>query len=309
VSDPAFDALAARPMITAHGDEMEPRPAPALILLARNLWSSAAGRVGLSCVLLIVGCAILDTWIVPYDPNAIDVSARLAGPSFRHWLGADQLGRDLLSRIIDGSRVVMGIVVIGVGVALTIGMGVGIMAGYGFRTVGAMFALFCDVIRSLPMMLFALAVASLIGTGLGTVTLIVIMFLIPVYFRVARNQTMVLKQSEYVTAARAMGASSLRVMLKHILPNLIGQMVVLVAMDVPTVIGIEAGLSFLGEGARPPLATWGSLLRDGFAFIREAPHIAMVAGVPIIIATIGFTFLGEALRDSLDPRVTRGHRH
>jgi peptide/nickel transport system permease protein len=194
-------------------------------------------------------------------------------------------------------------------VALAIGMAAGVIAGYGFRTVGAMFALFCDVIRSLPMMLFALAVASLIGTGLGTVTLIVIVFLIPVYFRIARNQTVVLKQSEYVTAARAMGASSLRVMLKHILPNLIGQMVVLVAMDVPTVIGIEAGLSFLGEGARPPLATWGSLLRDGFAFIREAPHIAMVAGVPIVIATIGFTFLGEALRDSLDPRVTRGPRH
>jgi peptide/nickel transport system permease protein len=277
--------------------------------LARNLWSSAAGRVGLSCVLLIVGCALLDPWIVPYDPNAIDVSARLAAPSFQHWLGADQLGRDLLSRIIDGSRVVMSIVVIGVGVALAIGMAAGVIAGYGFRTVGAMFALFCDVIRSLPMMLFALAVASLIGTGLGTVTLIVIVFLIPVYFRIARNQTVVLKQSEYVTAARAMGASSLRVMLKHILPNLIGQMVVLVAMDVPTVIGIEAGLSFLGEGARPPLATWGSLLRDGFAFIREAPHIAMVAGVPIVIATIGFTFLGEALRDSLDPRVTRGPRH
>jgi peptide/nickel transport system permease protein len=296
-------------MTSARDDEMEPRPAPAVLLLLRNLWGSAAGRVGLSCVLLIVGCALLDSCIVPYDPNAIDVSARLAAPSLKHWLGADQLGRDLLSRIIDGSRVVMGIVVVGVGVALTIGMAAGVIAGYGFRTLGATFALFCDVIRSLPMMLFALAVASLIGTGLGTVTLIVILFLIPVYFRVSRNQTMVLQQSEYVTAARAMGASSLRVMLKHILPNLVGQMMVLVAMDVPTVIGIEAGLSFLGEGARPPLATWGSLLRDGFAFIREAPHIALVAGLPILIATIGFTFLGEALRDSLDPRVARRSSH
>jgi peptide/nickel transport system permease protein len=255
-----------------------------------------------------VACALLDSRIVPYDPNAIDVSARLAAPSLEHWLGADQLGRDLLSRIIDGSRVVMGLVVVGVGAALAIGMAAGVIAGYGFRTLGAVFALFCDVIRSLPMMLFALAVASLIGTGMGTVTLIVILFLIPVYFRVARNQTVVLKQSEYVTAARAMGASSLRVMLKHILPNLVGQMLVLVAMDVPTVIGIEAGLSFLGEGARPPLATWGSLLRDGFAFIREAPHIALVAGLPILVATIGFTFLGEALRDSLDPRIARGPR-
>jgi peptide/nickel transport system permease protein len=277
--------------------------------LLRNLWGSAAGRVGLTCVLLIVGCALLDAWIVPYDPNAIDVTARLAVPSLRHWLGTDQLGRDLLSRVIDGSRVVMGIVVVGVGGALTIGMASGVVAGYGFRTLGAVFALFCDVIRSLPMMLFALAVASLIGTGIGTVTLIVILFLIPVYFRVSRSQTVILKQSEYVTAARAMGASSMRVMLKHILPNLVGQTLVLVAMDVPTVIGIEAGLSFLGEGARPPVATWGSLLRDGFAFIREAPHIALVAGLPILIATIGFTFLGEALRDSLDPRVARRSRH
>jgi peptide/nickel transport system permease protein len=296
-------------MISARDDEREPRPAAAILLLLRNLWGSAAGRIGLSCVLLIVACALLDSRIVPYDPNAIDVSARLAAPSLEHWLGADQLGRDLLSRIIDGSRVVMGLVVVGVGVALAIGMAAGVIAGYGFRTLGAVFALFCDVIRSLPMMLFALAVASLIGTGMGTVTLIVILFLIPVYFRVALNQTVVLKQSEYVTAARAMGASSLRVMLKHILPNLVGPMLVLVAMDVPTVIGIEAGLSFLGEGARPPLATWGSLLRDGFAFIREAPHIALVAGLPILVATIGFTFLGEALRDSLDPRIARGPRH
>ncbi len=296
-------------MTSAHDDELGRRPAPAPLLLLRSLWSSAAGRLGSCCVLLIVGCAVLDTWIVPYDPNAIDVSARLAVPSLKHWLGADQLGRDLLSRIIDGSRVVMGIVAIGVGAALAVGMAAGVIAGYGFRTLGAIFALFCDVIRSLPMMLFALAVASLIGTGLATVTLIVILFLIPVYFRVAHNQTVVLKHSEYVTAARAMGASSLRVMLRHILPNLVGQMVVLVAMDVPTVIGIEAGLSFLGEGARPPLATWGSLLRDGFAFIREAPHIALVAGLPIVIATIGFTFLGEALRDSLDPRVARRARH
>jgi peptide/nickel transport system permease protein len=290
-------------------EEVQARPAAPGVTLLRNLWSSTAGRVGVVCVLLIVACAVFDDWIVRYDPNGIDVSARLAGPSFKHWLGADQLGRDLLSRIIDGSRLVMQVVVVGVGVALTIGVSAGVLAGYGFRTFGAAFALLCDVIRSLPMMLFALAVASLIGTGIGTVTLIVILFLIPVYFRVARNQTVVLKQSEYVTAARAMGASSVRVMRRHILPNLAGQMLVLIAMDVPTVIGIEAGLSFLGEGARPPVATWGSLLRDGFAFIREAPHIALAASLPILIATIGFTFLGEALRDALDPRLAGRSRH
>jgi len=309
VSAPPFDVVVDRRMSSTRDDEAQERPCAAVLLLMRELWSSAAGRVGVTCVLLILACALLDSKIVPYGPNDIDISARLAAPSLKHWLGADQLGRDLLSRIIDGSQAVMALVAVGVGVALAIGMAAGVIAGYGFRTMGAIFALLCDVIRSLPMMLFALAVASLIGTGLGTVALIVIMFLVPVYFRVARNQTVVLKQSEYVTAARAMGASSLRVMLNHILPNLIGQMVVLVAMDVPTVIGIEAGLSFLGQGARPPLATWGSLLRDGFAFIREAPHIALVAGLPIVIATIGFTFLGEALRDALDPRVARGSRH
>jgi len=293
----------------ARDEEVQPRPAHTPVILFRNLLGSMAGRVGLTCVLMILTCALLDKLIAPYDPNAIDVSARLQVPSLRHWLGTDQLGRDLLSRVIDGSRLVMGIVIVGVGGALSIGMGAGVLAGYGFRTLGTVFALFCDVIMSLPMMLFALAVATLIGGGIGTVTLIVIVFLIPIYFRVARNQTIVLKQSEYVTAARAMGASSSRVMLVHILPNLVGQMLVLVAMDVPAVIGIEAGLSFLGEGARPPVATWGSILRDGFAFIREAPHIALVAGLPILIATVGFTFLGEALRDSLDPRVAGRHRN
>jgi peptide/nickel transport system permease protein len=296
-------------MTPARQEEAHPRPAPALVLLLRHLLGSAAGRIGMTCVLMTLACALLARWIVPYDPNAIDVSVRLQVPSLRHWLGTDQLGRDLLSRIIDGSRVVMGVVIVGVGGALSIGVAAGVLAGYGFRALGAVFALLCDVIMSLPMMLFALAVATLIGGGIGTVTSMVIVFLIPIYFRVARNQTFVLKQSEYVTAARAMGASSMRVMLIHILPNLAGQMLVLVAMDVPAVIGIEAGLSFLGEGARPPLASWGSILRDGFAFIREAPHIALVAGLPILVATVGFTFLGEALRDALDPRAALRNRN
>jgi peptide/nickel transport system permease protein len=131
----------------------------------------------------------------------------------------------------------------------------------------------------------------------------VIAFMAPAYFRVTRSQTLALKTSEFIVAARAMGASPLRIMSRHLLPNMTGPLLVLIAMDIPTVIGIEAGLSFLGQGAQPPTPTWGSILRDGFAYIRQSPHIVMAGGLPILVATLGFTFLGEALRDALDPRL------
>ncbi len=274
--------------------------------LWRRVVAGAMGKIGAACAGLILGMALFAGWITPYDPIAIEPMARLQRPGLSHPLGTDQLGRDLLSRVIEGTRIVMGVVAGGIGGALAIGLGMGLAAGYGPRLLAAVLMLICDVVMSVPMMLFALALTTMLGGGLDTVVVVVIAFMIPAYFRVARSQTLALKGSDYVIAARAMGASPLRVVTRHLLPNMAGPLLVLIAMDVPTVIGIEAGLSFLGQGAQPPVPTWGSILRDGFAFIRQSPHIVIAGGLPILIATVGFTFLSEALRDALDPRLAGG---
>lgn len=268
----------------------------------RRVVGTTMGRLGAACAGLVLAPALLAGLLAPYDPIAIRPRERLEPPSLTHPLGTDQLGRDLLSRVIVGSRTVMGVVIAGIGGALSVGLSMGLVAGYGPRLLGAALMLVSDMVMSLPMMLFALAMTAMLGGGIWTVVLVVVAFMIPAYFRVSRSQTLALRNTDYVVAARAMGASPVRVILRHILPNMAGPLLVLVAMDIPTVIGIEAGLSFLGQGSQPPSPTWGSILRDGFAFIRQSPHIVFAGGLPILIATVGFTFLGEALRDALDPR-------
>lgn len=300
-------------MSELHFDVTRTRPAPKIraapawakraAVLARAVLAGAMGRIGAACVGLMLILTVSAGILAPYDPIAIAPQDRLEPPSLSHPLGTDQLGRDLLSRVIEGTRTVMEVVGAGIGGALAIGLSMGLIAGYGPRLLASVLMLLSDVVMSLPMMLFALAMTAMLGGGLGTVVLVVVAFMVPAYFRVARGQTLTLKGSDYVVAARAMGASPLRIVTRHLLPNMAGPLLVLIAMDVPTVIGIESGLSFLGQGAQPPTPTWGSILRDGFAFIRQAPHIVLAGGLPILIATVGFTFFSEALRDALDPRL------
>ncbi len=268
----------------------------------RQVWSGGMGRFALVCVAMLLLCAIFAPWLAPHDPIAIKSALRLKGPSIEYWLGNDQLGRDILSRLIYGSRIAMTVAFVGTGGALLIGSMLGLLAGYGPRQIDALLMLFCDSLMSIPMILFALAVVTLVGSSVATIIMIIITFMVPGYFRVVRGQTRVLRRMEYIIAARAMGASPLSVVVRHLIPNLTGTLLVLVAMDIPAVIAIESGLSFLGQGVQPPEASWGTVLNDGYSFIRQAPHIVIAAGIPIILTTLGFTFLGEALRDALDPR-------
>jgi len=293
--------------VTGVSPAPEIRAAPAWLKraagLARAVLAGTMGKVSAASVGLMLILAVSAGIIAPYDPIAIAPMDRLEGPSLSHPLGTDQLGRDLLSRVFEGTRTVMEVVVAGIGGALAIGLTMGLVAGFGPRLLASALTLVSDVVMSLPMMLFALAMTAMLGGGLETVVFVVIAFMVPAYFRVARGQTLTLKGADYVAAARAMGASPLRIITRHLLPNMAGPLLVLIAMDVPTVIGIESGLSFLGQGAQPPTPTWGSILRDGFAFIRQAPHIVLAGGLRILIATVGFTFFSEALRDALDPRL------
>lgn len=263
------------------------------------------GLMGLIIVGTIVFCAIFAAWIVPYDPVAMNIKDRLQGPSAAHLLGTDQLGRDTFSRVIMGGQVALKVALPAVFGAMAIGLTLGMIAGYGPKWLDNLLMLFFDTIRSFPTVMFALAVVALVGPSLKTVVFVVMATSIPTYGRVARTQTLTLRNSEFILAERSMGASMKRILGVHMLPNIVGVLAVLAAMDIPTVIALEAGLSFLGLGVKPPTPSWGALLKDGYSLIRQTPWLVVGGGLPIILATLGFTFLGESLRDVVDPKLRK----
>ncbi len=187
--------------------------------------------------------------------------------------------------------------------ALFLGLLLGMVAGYGPKWLDNLILLFFDIVRSFPTVMFALAVVALVGPSLNTVIFVIMATSIPTYGRVVRTMTLSIKTSEFIMAERSLGASTFRIMSVHILPNVLGPLAVLAAMDIPTVVGLEAGLSFLGMGVKPPTPSWGSLLNDGYSLIRNTPWLIVAGGIPLILITLGFTFLGEALRDVVDPKL------
>ncbi|MEK0162459.1 MULTISPECIES: ABC transporter permease [unclassified Phaeobacter] len=281
------------------------KPRSELGIILKGVAGNPLGLMGLIIVGAIVFSAIFAPWIVPYDPIAMNIQDRMQGPSASHWLGTDQLGRDTFSRVIMGGQVALKVALPAVFGAMVIGLTLGMIAGYGPKWLDNLLMLLFDTIRSFPTVMFALAVVALVGPSLQTVVFVVMATSIPTYGRVARTQTLTLRNSEFILAERSMGASMARILGVHLLPNIIGVLAVLAAMDIPTVIALEAGLSFLGLGVKPPTPSWGALLKDGYALIRQTPWLVVGGGLPIIIATLGFTFLGESLRDVVDPKLRK----
>jgi len=271
--------------------------------LVSHLMKDRLAIIGLILVILVTSSAILAPMIVPHNPNKINVRNRLKGPSVENWLGTDQLGRDVFSRVIVGSRIALQVALVSIAIAGSCGLLLGMMAGYGSKKLDGILIILFDTIRSFPTIMFALAVVTLVGPSLNTIILVVIVTSIPVYGRIVRTQTQALKHNEFILAEKAMGASKLRILGVHILPNVIGPLLIIASMDIPVVVTIEAGLSFLGLGVRPPTASWGSILNDGYAFIRNTPWLVIAGGAPLILTTLGFTFFGEALRDVFDPKL------
>jgi len=261
------------------------------------------GVFGLALVLLVIFGAIFANFLTGWDPTQINPRARFSDPSGEHLLGTDQLGRDLFARVLHGGRIALYVALVSTGISLVLGIILGLIAGYGPRWLDNLLILLFDAMKSFPTVMLALALVTLTGPSLSAVILVVILVNVPGYARIVRTQTIAIKNSEFVTAAQSMGASTARVLRVHIMPNVIGPLVILASMDIPVVIAIEAGMSFLGLGVRPPTPSWGSILNDGFTQIRETPWIAIAGGLPIIITTLGFTFLGETLRDVFDPRL------
>lgn len=272
----------------------------------QRLMHDPMGAVGVVLVALLVFSAVFAGVLAPFDPAAINVPAKLQPPSPEHWLGTDQLGRDVLSRALYGGRVALTVAL--VSTALSVGAGVilGMIAGFGPRWLDNLIVLSFDTVRAYPVIILALAVGPIFGAGLKTVIGILVVTSIPYYGRIVRTSVISASKADYVEALMAMGMSRARILARHILPNIIGPILILASMDIPVFIAAEAGLSFLGVGVKPPQSSWGLILDDGYKFIRQTYWLVIAGSVPLIAATLGFTFLGEALRDTFDPKLRRG---
>ncbi|MHA6687234.1 ABC transporter permease [Mesorhizobium sp. A556] len=271
--------------------------------ILRRILREPLGAFGLTLVVLVVLSAVFADVLTSYPPTKLSPIDRFAPASFEHLMGTDHLGRDLFSRVLHGGRIALAVALGATGLSLALGILLGLIAGYGPRWLDNVLLLVFDAVKSFPTIMLALTLVTLTGPSLFAVLIVVVLVSVPGYARIIRTQTLVLKSAEHVMAARSMGAGTARILTVHILPNVIGPILILASMDIPVVIAIEAGLSFLGLGVRPPMPSWGSILNDGFVNIRDSYWIVMAGGLPIVLTTLGFTFLGETLRDLFDPRL------
>ena len=271
----------------------------------KKISSDPLGLIGLCLVTLMVISALGASIFAPYDPIQLNIMERLQGPSVNHLLGTDQLGRDLFSRVLFGGQVALKVAFLTIGLALIVGIVLGLIAGYGPAWLDNSIMLLFDTIRSVPTIMLALAAVTVVGPSITTVIFVVAVSSIPNYGRIVLTQTLTLKSKDFVKAEKLMGASLLRILSIHLLPNILGPLLILASMDIPTVIALEAGLSFLGMGVKPPTPSWGSILNDGFSLIRNTPWPIIAGSIPLVLATLGFTFLGESLRDLLDPKLRK----
>jgi peptide/nickel transport system permease protein len=241
--------------------------------------------------------------IAPYDPAEQSIVDRLQGPSLHHLLGTDAIGRDLLSRLIFGVRVELQVAVPATLGALAFGLLLGLAAGFLGGWVDNALIVVMDTIQAFPAVILALAILALLGPSLRNVTIVLVVAFSPAYARVTRALVLAVKQNPYIEAERSLGAGSPRIVVAHVVPNILPPLLALVTMNLPSAIGAEAGLSFLGLGVQPPTPSWGVILSEGFEFVRVAPWAVVWTGLALMVTTLGFTYLGEALRDVLDPRL------
>ena len=271
----------------------------------REVVRRPAGAFGIVVTLLVVIAVLFAPVVSPHDPNAQDILHRFAGPSGGHWLGTDELGRDLLSRMIYGCRAAFEVALPAVGIALVLGMLTGLLAGWFGGLIDSALIIVTDALLAFPAIILALAVIALYGPSLRNTVILVGVAFLPNYFRVTRALVLSARNDVYVDAERALGAGTARILGIHVVPNVLPPLFILVAMDIPGAVAVAAGLSFLGLGVQPPTADWGVMLNDGFVNVYDSAWPLIVPCAALVLVTIGFTFLGETLRDVFDPRVSR----
>ena len=280
-----------------------PATAPAAQRLRRAIGLNPLAAVGIVLVVTFTVLAIFAPWIAPHDPAEINLPDRLSGPSAAHWLGTDELGRDMLSRLIHGARISMLVGSSVVTVALILGLIVGCIAGYyGGRVDRIVNIVIMNAFLSFPGILLAIAFVAFLGPGIFNLILALSIGGWVGYARLVRAQVLATREREFIEAARALGASDWRVITRHVLPNMIQPVIVQAAIGMAGAILAEATMSFLGLGVPPPAASWGSMLNDGRAHLFDAPHLVLFPAIAVMLAVLSFNFIGDALRDYLDPR-------
>jgi peptide/nickel transport system permease protein len=258
--------------------------------------------VGLAIILLLIVTAALAPLIATYPPNAPDLAARLAPPSSTHWLGTDELGRDILSRIIFGSRLTLYVIVLVAVIAAPVGLLIGTMAGYAGGWLDTVLMRITDIFLAFPKLILALAFVAALGPGIENAIIAIAITSWPPYARIARAETITIRNADFIKAARLQGAGPIRLVWGHIIPLCLSSLIVRVTLDMAGIILTAAGLGFLGLGAQPPLPEWGAMISSGRKYMLDQWWVAAMPGVAIFVVSLGFNLLGDGLRDVLDPK-------
>lgn len=261
-----------------------------------------AAMAGLFFVVFFVAMAVFAPWLAPYDPLATSWSAIRKAPSAAHWFGTDEIGRDVLSRVIYGARASLLAGVVSVSIALSLGVPIGLLAGYAGRWPDALISRMTDAMLATPFLILAIALAAFLGPSLTNAMIAIGISATPIFIRLTRAQVQSVKVEDYVEAARAVGNSHLRIAVRHILPNVIPPLIVQSTLAIAAAVIAEASLSFLGLGQQPPAPSWGSMLNTAKNYVENAPWMAVWPGVSIFLLVLSFNLLGDGLRDALDPR-------
>ena len=267
-----------------------------------KLLTSKAALLGLAIAAICVLCAVLAPWIMPYDPIKPNYALIRKPASALHWFGTDELGRDILSRVILGARTSLLAGLVSAGIAVGIGSFFGIVAGYVGGFVDMLISRVADALLATPFLIVAIVLATFLGPSLANAMIAIGLAAAPIFTRLARSQVLDVKATDYVESARALGFGDLRIVLYHVLPNIAAPLIVQATLTMAQAITAEASLSFLGLGEQPPVPSWGAMLNSAKSYITQAPMMSLWPGLAIFLSVLGFNLLGDALRDALDPR-------
>jgi peptide/nickel transport system permease protein len=268
----------------------------------RRLRRRKGAMVALFVVLFLIAIAVLAPWITPYDPTQTSFTQVRKAPTWLHWFGTDEVGRDVLSRVIWGARASLSAGLVSVGIAVGAGVPLGLLAGYAGGWIDTVLSRLVDAMLAIPFLILAITLSAFLGPSLGNAMIAIGVTATPVFIRLTRGQTLGAKVEDYVEAARAVGNPHWRIAFRHLLPNIVPPLLVQASLAIAGAIIAEAALSFLGLGQQPPWPSWGSMLNSAQRFLAQAPWMAFWPGFAIFIAVLSFNLLGDGLRDALDPR-------
>jgi len=292
---------------TEHKDQTTARETGLALLLLLDFWKrlrkNRAAVLGLSIIAILVFMAIFAPYITPYSPTRNNMPEQLQGPSMEHLLGTDDFGRDIMTRIIYGSRITLQVGVISVGIGLVAGVMIGAIAGYVGGLVDNVLMRLMDILLAFPSILLAISIVAILGPGIQNAMIAVGIVAVPTYARLVRGSVLTVKELEYVEAAAALGNSEMNILFRHVVPNVLAPIIVQATLGIGNAILEAAALGFLGLGAQRPFPEWGLMLSDGRNYIFTAPYLSTYPGIAIMIAVLGFNLLGDGLRDALDPRL------